>query len=755
MKVFKKRIKACSWTSDIKFLEARGSGGPPKFKMSPAYNGGKLSVKGFDAPVVIELSSARFEKDKIKINAHHDALNKCVGHAEYQEINANGIFLDGLLSKVNTHVDRIVEEAENDFPHEASIEANLPVSSTQFVPRGQEQFVNGQVQTGPFYFARDSVITGVAILDLGADRFTNVSIAAELNEEDFSMELNELAEKHGIDLGAPGSVAKLQAAFAAEAAAEQAPAAPPAAAPAPLVNPAATAPNELVPDPTAVAVPVVAKFDDNEVANATTIVAAAAQSAESIAAAAAKHTESVIQRQRDALIQESQRVADVKQVCAEFDHPEIRVSLPGGDQLMDLQAHAIETGMEAQEVKFEAMKWKLQQQSAGGHVGIHDATQEDMNENVIECSLALSAGLRTNRAETLNLFDEKTLDLSSSSRYRGMKPSELVNRTLRAAGMSPCTRLNNDYIKKMRAAHMKLQASGFTTLSVPGILSNVASKTLLAAYRRQPSFIPFVFGRTSKSDFKPSFSYQLQGDSRLLPLGKDGEIKHGSVTSNEYIMKLETHARMLAWTREDMINDDLGALGRTAEMLGEMSFKAREFQAAQFIIMPTPTFWVNNENSFTGRAFSIAGLTESENSFNGITDDEGLPISVGGGNVLLPHQLKVLGSQLKNQTEIRDPSATGAVFTNNPHSGMFDCLATPWINNAQVNPNVAERDTTWYRFADPASAPALEVSYLNGVDTPTIESDETDFNTLGMQFRCYFDFGFGANDNKYAQRNIG
>lgn len=336
-----------------------------------------------------------------------------------------------------------------------------------------------------------------------------------------------------------------------------------------------------------------------------------------------------------------------------------------------------------------------------------------------------------------------------------MKPSELVNRTLRAAGMPTFSRLNNEYIQQMKVAHRKLEASGFTTLSVPGILSNVANKTLLAAYRRSESFIPFVFGRASRTDFKPAFSYQLEGEGRLLPLGKDGEIKHGKVVENEFTSKLETYARMLAWTREDMINDDLGSLGRTSDFLGVMAFKARELAAAQFVILPTATFWVNNVNSFASRDFGIDGMTASEDSFNGITDSEGLPISVGGGNVLLPHVLKIQGMQLKNQTDIRDPSATEKVFINNPHAGLFECLATPWINNAQVNSDAAGRDKTWYRFADPQSAPALEVSYLNGVDTPTIESDETDFNTLGMQFRCYFDFGFGANDSKYAQRNIG
>ena len=454
------------------------------------------------------------------------------------------------------------------------------------------------------------------------------------------------------------------------------------------------------------------------------------------------------------------RIAQIKKICAGYEHPEIEVD----GNLVSLQAHATTENWDAQKTEFECMKWKLDKNSAGGAAPIHDATAADADVDVIECSLSLTAGLSESAAG--KLYDQKIVDIATQSRFRGMRPSELVNRTLRAAGMATSSRLNNEYIRNMKAAHTKLQASGFTTISVPGILSNVAQKRLIAAYTRAPSFIPFVFGRTSKTDFKLAYAYQLEGEGRLLPIGGDGEIKHGKVIESEYTSKLETYARMLAWTREDMINDDLGALGRTADMLGTMAFKAREFAAAQFIIEPSATFWnavaANGPvNSFAARNLDHPGMTESDESFDGITDSEGLPISVGGGQLLVPHTLKTEAADLRNSRELRvgggDTSTAKQTITNT-HYEMFEYRSTPWIANAVVNQgltNAANATTTWYRFADPESAPAMIVSYLNGQDTPTIESDETDFNTLGMQFRCYFDFGFGVQDPRHAQRNIG
>jgi len=35
---------------------------------------------------------------------------------------------------------------------------------------------------------------------------------------------------------------------------------------------------------------------------------------------------------------------------------------------------------------------------------------------------------------------------------------------------------------------------------------------------------------------------------------------------------------------------------------------------------------------------------------------------------------------------------------------------------------------------------------LNGVDRPTLEKTDADFNTLGLQFRGYIDFGVREQD---------
>jgi hypothetical protein len=38
------------------------------------------------------------------------------------------------------------------------------------------------------------------------------------------------------------------------------------------------------------------------------------------------------------------------------------------------------------------------------------------------------------------------------------------------------------------------------------------------------------------------------------------------------------------------------------------------------------------------------------------------------------------------------------------------------------------------------------VAFLNGIDKPTVEQADADFNTLGIQLRGYYDFGVALQD---------
>jgi hypothetical protein len=62
--------------------------------------------------------------------------------------------------------------------------------------------------------------------------------------------------------------------------------------------------------------------------------------------------------------------------------------------------------------------------------------------------------------------------------------------------------------------------------------------------------------------------------------------------------------------------------------------------------------------------------------------------------------------------------------------------------------------TRRYLFADPNIAPVLEVAFLNGVQTPYMESEET-FDVDGMRWKIRHDYGVAAIDWQGAVTNAG
>ncbi len=116
---------------------------------------------------------------------------------------------------------------------------------------------------------------------------------------------------------------------------------------------------------------------------------------------------------------------------------------------------------------------------------------------------------------------------------------------------------------------------------------------------------------------------------------------------------------------------------------------------------------------------------------------------------------------LAKQTKLEATGSTdAAVFVNNPHSGKFSVAKSPYVNNIAIRDQdglalTGQSSTAWYLFANPMVRAAITIAFLNGRRVPTVQFAESDFNTLGMQWRGFHDFGVAFEDPKAGQRNAG
>jgi hypothetical protein len=177
---------------------------------------------------------------------------------------------------------------------------------------------------------------------------------------------------------------------------------------------------------------------------------------------------------------------------------------------------------------------------------------------------------------------------------------------------------------------------------------------------------------------------------------------------------------------------------------------------------PSNFFHANNSNLMT-EVLGMDGITEAEETFLNQVDPNGKPILVSPKVLLVPTTLKVTADNLyaDNTLDTMALDSNDAVaFARNPHKGKYPPKSSPYLNNTSITDQdgkalSGQSDTAWYLFADPRVRAAIAVGLLNGNRVPVLESDETDFNTLGMQWRAYHDFGVGVEDPKAAVKSTG
>ena len=87
------------------------------------------------------------------------------------------------------------------------------------------------------------------------------------------------------------------------------------------------------------------------------------------------------------------------------------------------------------------------------------------------------------------------------------------------------------------------------------------------------------------------------------------------------------------------------------------------------------------------------------------------------------------------------------------HAGQYQPVVSPYLGSAAGL--TGHSDTAWYLLGNPEDIAIVQVAYLQGLRTPTIEGGETDFNTLGMQWRTFWDFGVAMQETRGGVKSKG
>jgi hypothetical protein len=425
---------------------------------------------------------------------------------------------------------------------------------------------------------------------------------------------------------------------------------------------------------------------------------------------------------------EEERIAAVRKVC--------------GSDHADIAAKALREGWDVTRTELEVLRADRPKAPAA-HV-----VDQTVNGAVLEAACMLTARL----ADVEKVHDEKTLDAASRRFRGGIGLQELL---LEAAWANGYTGRNfRDSREALRFAFGKDLQAGFSTVDIGGILSGVANKFLLDGFFSVERIWRNICAVRNVSDFKTVTSYRLIGKDQYEPVAPGGELKHGTLGNEQYTNKADTFGLLLSIDRRDMINDDLGAITLVPRKLGRGSGLKINDVFWTIFLANSSFFTSGNKNYISGAdtALTIDGLTKAEVAFLDQVDSDGKPIGIMPAILLVPTALSAMGTQLFKSLEIRDTTASTKYPIANPHQGKFRAEVSRYLANTKYTGASAK---AWYLLADPADLPVIEVAFLNGQESPTIETAEADFNVLGIQMRGYHDFGVALQDPRGGIKSKG
>lgn len=308
---------------------------------------------------------------------------------------------------------------------------------------------------------------------------------------------------------------------------------------------------------------------------------------------------------------------------------------------------------------------------------------------------------------------------------------DMANEALTRSG-EPTRGLSADEIFT-RAAH--------TTSDFPLVVSNAMGKVALETYQAAESPLKRLCRQRTLANFKPSTAIRLGEMGRLEELDESGEITHTGRAENGESMRLKTFARGITVSRQLMIDDDLGLLGDMTAAMGEAAAQTEaDILVALLTGNPklsdgTAVFHASRGNIGTAGMPTVAALTEARQAMRTRTGLDGKTIISAAPRYLL------VGADLETEAEqiLADiqPATAGDV---NPFGGKLTLLVEPRLPAG-----------AWYAFADPARLAAMQYAYLSSAQGVQIQRTEA-WDTLGMKYRAFLDFGAGWLDWRGVQR---
>jgi len=301
---------------------------------------------------------------------------------------------------------------------------------------------------------------------------------------------------------------------------------------------------------------------------------------------------------------------------------------------------------------------------------------------------------------------------------------------------------------------MDIVAAAFThsTDDFQHILTNVAEKSMLKGHAEAEETFQKWTATGELGDFKPTRRVDLNSFPALDVVPEGAEYHYGTVGDRGETTQLATYGKLFSITRQAIINDDLDVFSRVPRIMGRAAIRTvgnlvyAVLTANQTMSDGKTLFHATHKNMVTGGAPSTEAISQMMANMRLQKDADGTALNLRLAYVLCPVALE--GRLLSVANDEKAVNATG-----DSNSTLSNIVRSRFevISDARLD---EDSPTAFYGAASPNLHDTIEVSYLDGVSTPTLEQ-QGGWAVDGVEFKVRLDAGVKALDWRTLNKNPG
>ena len=298
---------------------------------------------------------------------------------------------------------------------------------------------------------------------------------------------------------------------------------------------------------------------------------------------------------------------------------------------------------------------------------------------------------------------------------------------------------------EIAGAALGMQRFGaMTTSDFAYALAAAANRRVRQAFAAAPQTFRSWISTDTLPDFKPNQIISLGDAPALLLVPEMGEFQRGAITDTGLNYRLQTYGRVIAISRQAIVNDDKGLFGRIPTMFGR---KAADLESdlVYGTLLSNPLmgdgktlFHADHGNlAAVGTAITVTSVAAAEVAMLQQRNDD--------KNILnLRPEFLIVGPLQKVAAQAFLTAVTaGKTADVNPYPGNLQLVVEPRITGYQ-----------WFLATSPDAFETIVLAHLDGQEELFTET-RVGFDVDGVEEKARLDVGAAAIDHRGLYKNPG